>query len=84
MLVLELEQVVEQRDEQRLARLGAEDPLEDEVCLGVGEGGQHQEDLRLVNAQGNGPRQRHQGDAVDRANTLRVQISCSESTDQAS
>jgi hypothetical protein len=33
-LTVELEQVVEQGDEQGLARLGAEDPLEDEVGLG--------------------------------------------------
>jgi hypothetical protein len=32
----ELEEVVEQRHEQRLAILGAEDPLEDDVGLGVG------------------------------------------------
>src|SRR5579863_6642262 len=36
-----LEEVVEQRDEQGLARLGAEDPLEDDVGLGVGEDGVH-------------------------------------------
>jgi hypothetical protein len=38
---LELEKVVEESDEQGLARLGAEDPLEDDVGLGVGEDGEH-------------------------------------------
>jgi hypothetical protein len=54
-LPLELEQVVEQRDQQRLALLGAEDPLEDEVGLGVGEDGEHGEVLRPAAAAGNGP-----------------------------
>jgi hypothetical protein len=43
------------RDEQRLARLGAEDPLEDEVDLGVREDGPHEEVLRPLGVVGNGP-----------------------------
>jgi len=54
MLALKLEEVVEQRYKQRLARLGAEDPLEDEVGLGVSEDGPHEEVLRPMEALGNG------------------------------
>ena len=46
------------RDEQRLARLGAEEPLEDEVGLGVGEDGPHEEVLRPPDAAGNGDAER--------------------------
>ena len=46
-LALELEEVVEQGDEEGFARFGAEDPLEDEVGLGVGEDREHAAVLRL-------------------------------------
>jgi hypothetical protein len=41
LLAFEIEERVEQLDEQVLVRLGAEDTLEDEVGLGVGEDGPH-------------------------------------------
>ncbi len=41
MRALELEEVVEQRHEEGFACFGPEDPLEDNVGLGVGEDGEH-------------------------------------------
>ena len=51
---LELQQIVEKSDEQRFTRFVAEDPLEDNVGLGVGEDGEHgPEGLRPAAAGGN-------------------------------
>jgi hypothetical protein len=43
---LELEEIVQKRDEQALPLLVPEDALEDEVRLGIGEDGDHEKVLR--------------------------------------
>jgi hypothetical protein len=53
LVAFELQEVVEQGDEQRLAGFDAEDPLEDEVSLGVGENGVHGSSLGAGGPRGN-------------------------------
>ena len=55
-LALELEQIVQERDEERLPLLRAEDPLEHEIGLGVREDRDHEDLLHPLHTGGNGDR----------------------------